>query len=103
MATESPLLFAPHGSQDHAARVARRLGCRLAAHEVRPFEDGEHQSRPLAYSAFLYRSKCREYFIGSHFRPPLTQINVLTGKKAQTKKMHSSVGQNFQPEGLSSR
>ena len=47
MARESPLLFALHGSQDYAARVARRLGCPLAAHEERPFEDGEHKSRPL--------------------------------------------------------
>jgi len=47
MATESPLLFALHGSQDYATRVARRLGCRLAAHEERSFEDGEHKTRPL--------------------------------------------------------
>ena len=47
MAIESPLLFALHGSQEYAARVARRLGCDLAAHEERDFEDGEHKSRPL--------------------------------------------------------
>lgn len=47
MATESPLLFALHGSQEYAARVAQRLGCQLAAHEERSFEDGEHKSRPL--------------------------------------------------------
>jgi len=47
MATESPLLFALHGSQEYAARVAQRLGCDLAAHEERDFEDGEHKSRPL--------------------------------------------------------
>lgn len=47
MAIESPLLFALNGSQDYAARVAQRLGCDLAAHEERDFEDGEHKSRPL--------------------------------------------------------
>lgn len=47
MASAPPLLFALHGSQDYAARVARRLGCELADHEERQFEDGEHKSRPL--------------------------------------------------------
>lgn len=47
MATDFPLLFALHGSQDYAQRVAQRLGCALAAHEERTFEDGEHKSRPL--------------------------------------------------------
>ena len=47
MASVPPLLFALHGSQDYAARVARRLGCELADHEEREFEDGEHKSRPL--------------------------------------------------------
>ncbi|NQD92805.1 ribose-phosphate pyrophosphokinase [Pseudomonas sp. CrR25] len=48
MATESPLLFALHGSQEYAARVAQRLGCRLSTVEERNFEDGENTSRPLA-------------------------------------------------------
>ncbi len=47
MASEFPLLFALNGSQAYAERVAQRLGCRLAAHEERAFEDGEHKSRPL--------------------------------------------------------
>lgn len=47
MASTPPLLFALQGTQDYAARVARRLGCELAAHEERAFEDGEHKTRPL--------------------------------------------------------
>ena len=47
MSTDSPLLFALHGSEEYAARVAERLGCTLAAHEEREFEDGEHKSRAL--------------------------------------------------------
>jgi len=47
MSTDTPLLFALHGSEDYAGRVARRLGLPLAAHEEREFEDGEHKSRAL--------------------------------------------------------
>ncbi|GAB3392994.1 ribose-phosphate diphosphokinase [Azotobacter armeniacus] len=47
MSTELPLLFALHGSEDYAGRVAQRLGLSLAAHEEREFEDGEHKSRAL--------------------------------------------------------
>lgn len=47
MPTELPLLFALHGSEDYAARVAQHLGLPLAAHEEREFEDGEHKSRAL--------------------------------------------------------
>lgn len=47
MSTELPLLFALHGSEDYAARVAQHLGLELAAHEEREFEDGEHKSRAL--------------------------------------------------------
>ena len=47
MASEFPLLFALHGSQAYAERVAQRLGGQLAEHEERLFEDGEHKSRPL--------------------------------------------------------
>ncbi len=47
MSPDAPLLFALDGSQDYAGKVARRLGCALAAHEEREFEDGEHKSRPL--------------------------------------------------------
>lgn len=47
MPTDAPLLFALEGSQDYASRVARRLACPLARHEVREFEDGEHKCRPL--------------------------------------------------------
>ena len=47
MPTELPLLFALHGSEDYASRVARHLGLELAAHEEREFEDGEHKSRAL--------------------------------------------------------
>lgn len=47
MIPELPLLFALRGNQDYAARVAQRLGLRLAAHEEHVFEDGEHKSRAL--------------------------------------------------------
>lgn len=47
LSTEPPLLFALHGSEDYADRVAQRLGLSLAAHEEREFEDGEHKSRAL--------------------------------------------------------
>ncbi|WP_367253286.1 ribose-phosphate diphosphokinase [Pseudomonas sp. stari2] len=41
------LLFALQGSERYAARVAQRLGCSLARHEERDYEDGEHKCRPL--------------------------------------------------------
>ncbi|UTW07861.1 ribose-phosphate diphosphokinase [Pseudomonas benzenivorans] len=47
MACDQPLLFALNGSQDYAARVALRLGLRLAEHEEREFEDGERKCRAL--------------------------------------------------------
>jgi ribose-phosphate pyrophosphokinase len=39
-------LFAPEASRDFAQRVAAQLGVRLAPHEERVFEDGEHKLRP---------------------------------------------------------
>ena len=42
------LLFALAGSDEMGRAVADRLGIRLAAHEEREFEDGEHKARPLA-------------------------------------------------------
>ncbi|MGF6154207.1 ribose-phosphate diphosphokinase [Pseudomonas fluorescens] len=47
MLTERPLLFALQGSEHYASRVAQRLGCQLARHEERDYEDGEHKCRPL--------------------------------------------------------
>lgn len=47
MIAAPPLLFALNGSQAYAACVARHLGCSLAAHEERLYEDGEHKSWPL--------------------------------------------------------
>jgi ribose-phosphate pyrophosphokinase len=47
MNTRPPLLFALHGTQDYAARVARHMGLELAELEERAFEDGEHKSRAL--------------------------------------------------------
>ncbi len=45
---EHPLaIFALEASLDYAARVAKRLAIALSPHEERPFEDGEHKSRPL--------------------------------------------------------
>ncbi len=40
-------LFALDGSEGLGASIAARLGVRLAAHEERDFEDGEHKARPL--------------------------------------------------------
>ncbi|MGB7915670.1 MAG: ribose-phosphate pyrophosphokinase-like domain-containing protein [Rhodomicrobium sp.] len=40
-------LFALGGSEDLGASIAGSLGTRLAAHEERGFEDGEHKVRPL--------------------------------------------------------
>lgn len=42
-----PVLFALEGSQEFGQAVASQLGVRLATHEDRAFEDGEHKSRPL--------------------------------------------------------
>ncbi|WP_166365704.1 ribose-phosphate diphosphokinase [Pseudomonas akapageensis] len=47
MLIERPLLFALQGSELYANRVAARLGCQLALHEERDYEDGEHKCRPL--------------------------------------------------------
>jgi ribose-phosphate pyrophosphokinase len=41
------LLFALNATADLGKAVARNLGCELAAHEERSFEDGEHKVRPL--------------------------------------------------------
>ncbi len=40
-------LFALDGSSELGERIATSLGCTLAAHEERSFEDGEHKVRPL--------------------------------------------------------
>ncbi len=40
-------LFALQGSEDLGEKIARLLGCELAALEERSFEDGEQKSRPL--------------------------------------------------------
>jgi ribose-phosphate pyrophosphokinase len=40
-------LFALQASAELGQAVADALGCRLAAHEERAFEDGEHKVRPL--------------------------------------------------------
>lgn len=47
MPSHRPLLFALQGSEDYATGVAQRLGCPLALHEERDYEDGEHKCRPL--------------------------------------------------------
>lgn len=45
----SPLfrLFALDATEELGGRIAEALECRLAAHEERRFEDGEHKARPL--------------------------------------------------------
>jgi ribose-phosphate pyrophosphokinase len=40
-------LFALQATADLGKAVAQALGCKLAAHEERAFEDGEHKVRPL--------------------------------------------------------
>lgn len=40
-------LFALHGTETLGDRIAKSLGCSLAAVEERSFEDGEHKVRPL--------------------------------------------------------
>jgi ribose-phosphate pyrophosphokinase len=40
-------LFALRATAELGGAVARALGCDLAAHEEREFEDGEHKARPL--------------------------------------------------------
>lgn len=40
-------LFALNASRDFGERVAGALGLKLASHEEREFEDGEHKARPL--------------------------------------------------------
>lgn len=47
MAARPLALFALEASRDYGGRVAKRLGLGLSPHEERPFEDGEHKSRPL--------------------------------------------------------
>jgi ribose-phosphate pyrophosphokinase len=42
-----PLLFALGGGQAFGEQVARALGTRLAEHEEREFDGGEHKARPL--------------------------------------------------------
>jgi ribose-phosphate pyrophosphokinase len=44
-------LFALNGTTDLGKGVAVSLGCMLAAHEERSFEDGEHKIRPLDHVA----------------------------------------------------
>lgn len=41
------LLFALNSTQEFGERIAVQLGVKLAAHEERGFEDGEHKARPL--------------------------------------------------------
>jgi ribose-phosphate pyrophosphokinase len=42
------MLFALQSSRAFGAKVASALGIALSPHEERPFEDGEHKTRPLA-------------------------------------------------------
>ena len=41
-------LFALQATRDFGERVAAHLGCQLAVHEEREFEDGEYKVRPLS-------------------------------------------------------
>ncbi len=46
-AGDKQLVFALQATADFGQAVAHALGCELAAHEERAFEDGEHKTRPL--------------------------------------------------------
>ena len=46
-AAERLRVFALHGTEVLGEKIARPLGCHLAALEERSFEDGEHKVRPL--------------------------------------------------------
>jgi ribose-phosphate pyrophosphokinase len=45
--SDAPIAFALAGTTDLGQRVASALGVELGAIEERPFEDGEHKTRPL--------------------------------------------------------
>lgn len=47
MTSVKPLLFALNATADLGKTVAAALGQKLAAHEERDFEDGEHKVRPI--------------------------------------------------------
>ena len=47
LAVERLRLFALHGTEVLGEKIARSLGCHLAALEERSFEDVEHKIRPL--------------------------------------------------------
>ena len=64
------LLFALSGSRRLGEDIASALGTRLASHEERDFEDGEHKSRPLV------TVRGREVFvIQSLFSEPGQSVN----------------------------
>jgi len=45
--SQTPMVFALEGCESLGAAIVERLGTRLAEHELRIFEDGEHKLRPL--------------------------------------------------------
>jgi ribose-phosphate pyrophosphokinase len=47
MTPPDPCVFALGESRAYGVKVSEALGVPLAAHEERPFEDGEHKTRPL--------------------------------------------------------
>ncbi|MDA9426435.1 ribose-phosphate pyrophosphokinase [Bradyrhizobium sp. CCBAU 53380] len=63
-------LFALDGSTELGEHVATSLGCKLAAHEERSFEDGEHKVRPLDTVA-----GCDVYVIHSLYGGPVESPN----------------------------
>ncbi len=70
MNDSAPLVFALNASRDFGQAVARQLGLKLAAHEEREFEDGEHKVRPLV------NARNREVFvIHSLYADPEQTVN----------------------------
>ena len=63
--SEQLRLFALNGSKELGEKIATSLGGKLAAHEERSFEDGEHKSRPLDTVA-----GCDGYVVHSLHRGP---------------------------------
>jgi ribose-phosphate pyrophosphokinase len=63
-------LFAPYASREFGLAVAAALETRLAHHEEREFEDGEHKIRPLENVR-----RCDVYVVHSLYGEPTHSVN----------------------------
>ena len=75
-AVERLRLFALHGTEVLGEKIARSLGCHLAALEERSFEDVEHKIRPLETVA-----GCDVYVVHSLHGGPQGSPTVPFGKE----------------------